>query len=429
MMEVEHFPPFGFPLRTATFASLSTRNYRLFASGQLVSNTGAWVQRIAQDWLVLTLTGSATAVGLTTALQFLPTLLLGLYGGVIADRCNKRRVLLLTNTGMGLLAAALAGLVLDHQVRPGHVYLIALLLGTVTAIDNPTRQSFVNDLVGPAQLRNAISLNASIFQLGALVGPALSGYLIGAVGPGYSFAINAVSYLAAIVALLRIREAELHLMPAGADSSTRLRDGLAFARQHPEVRWPIVLVGVFGMFSTNLPVTLAAYARNQFHSGASGYGLLTSAVALGSIGGALISARRARTRLRGLAGVGALACAALIVASGFSSEWPYLLLLVSVGTATLLFLTSANSSVQLAAGDELRGRVMGLYLLVFIGSGAIGGPVLGAIDQHFGPRTGMLLAGLVPGLVLLGVAGRLAHDGGLRLRLQSSTPPVAVVPR
>ncbi|HTZ44609.1 MAG TPA: MFS transporter [Jatrophihabitans sp.] len=414
---------------TDTFASFHIRNYRLFATGQLVSNTGAWVQRIAQDWLVLTLTGSATAVGLTTALQFLPTLLLGMCGGAIADRYAKRTVLLLTNTGMGLLAAALAALTLTGRVLPWHVYLIAFVLGIVTAIDNPTRQAFVNEMVGPAQLRNAISLNASIFQLGALVGPAVSGYLINAVGAGYSFAINAVSYLAAIVALVRIDDRLLVRTGAPATAAVRLFDGIRLAWSQPAIRWPIVLVGVFGMFSINLPVTLAAYARSEFHSGPGGYGLLTSAVALGSVLGALASARRARTRLRALAGIGGTACAALVLAASAGAEWGYLLTLVAVGASTLLFLTSANSTVQLAAGDEVRGRVMGLYLLVFIGSGSVGGPLLGAIDQHLGPRVGMLLAGLVPGVAMLLVAFGLSRSGRLRLRLQRVTPLIAVIPR
>jgi MFS family permease len=429
------YPPrnqFGNPLQSRTadiFASFRTRNYRLFASGQLVSNTGAWVQRIAQDWLVLTITGSATAVGITTALQFLPTLLLGMYGGAIADRYNKRKVLLATNICMSLLAAALAVLVLGGVVAAWHVFAIAFVLGVVTAIDNPARQSFVNEMVGPEQLRNAISLNASIFQLGALVGPAVSGYLITAVGAGYAFAINAVSYLAAISALLRIDDALLHRTGASAAASVRVSDGARFARHHPEVLWPMVLVGTFGLFSINLPVTLAAYAKTVFHSGASGYGLLSSAVALGSVAGALMSARRQRTRLRALTGLGACACLLLLLASTTDAEWPYIGVLVTVGAATLLFLTSANSTVQLAADDGVRGRVMGLYLLVFIGSGAIGGPLVGAIDQHFGPRTGMLLAGLVPGIAMALVAAKLSRDGQLRLRVQSSRPRVAVVHR
>jgi len=412
---------------STTFSSFRTRNYRLFASGQVVSNTGGWVQRIAQDWLVLTLTGSATDVGITTALQFVPTLLFGMYGGAIADRYPKRKVLLLTNFGMAALAAVLAALTLAGAVRPWHVFAIAFGLGVVTAIDNPTRQSFVNEMVGPDQLRNAISLNASIFQLGALIGPAISGYLINAVGAGYAFAINAISYSAAIASLLRIDDRLLHRTGASAAARVRMRDGVRFAWQQPAVRWPVVLAGVFGMFSINLPVTLAAYARTVFHSGPSGYGLLSSAVALGSVIGALTSARRHRTRLRALTGIAGLACATLVLAAAAGAEWSYLVLLVAVGASTLLFLTSANSTVQLAAGDAVRGRVMGVYLLVFIGSGALGGPLLGAVDQHLGPRTGMLLAGLVPGLATLLVALGLSRAGGLRVRVQARR--IAVVPR
>jgi MFS family permease len=418
-----------FPAVAETFASFHTRNYRLFATGQLVSNTGGWVQRIAQDWLVLTITGSATDVGITTALQFLPTLLIGMYGGAIADRYDKRKVLLATNAAMSLLAAVLAALTLAHTVSAWDVYLVAFALGMVTAVDNPTRQSFVNEMVGPEQLRNAISLNASVFQLGALVGPAISGYLINAVGPGYSFAINAISYLAAIAALLRIDGTLLHRATARRATDVRLADGARFAWRQPAVRWPVVLVGSFGMFSINLPVTLAAYAKNEFHSGPGRYGLLTSAVALGSMLGALASARRGGTRLRTLTGTGLVACAILTLAAASAAEWACLLLLIAVGASTLLFLTAANSTVQLTATDALRGRVMGLYLLVFIGSGAVGGPLLGAIDEHLGPRAGMLLAGLLPGIVMLLVALRLRRAGRLRVRVQAGAPLIAVVSR
>lgn len=416
----------------ATFASLRTRNYRLFAAGQLISNTGAWVQRIAQDWLVLTITGSTTAVGVTTALQFLPTLLFGLHGGLIADRYNKRTVLRATQVGMSAMAAALAALTLTHRVQSWHVYLIAFVLGIVTAVDNPTRQSFVNEMVGPDQLRNAISLNASVFQLGALIGPAISGYLINAVGPGYSFAINAVSYLAPFVGLSMISEAELHRTGTTADSHRRMRDGLRYVTSRPDVLWPTVLVGIFGLFTINLPVTLAAYAKSEFHSGPSGYGLLSSAVALGSVAGALISARRTRTRLRGLTGLAAGLCVTTALAALAASQTLYTLVLVGVGCLTLLFLTSANSTVQLAAGDAIRGRVMGVYLLVFIGSGAVGGPLLGAVDQRFSPRVGMLLAGVIPAVATLAVAWKLARDAQLRLavrRVEISFPGLTVLHR
>jgi MFS family permease len=397
-----------------------------------VSNTGAWVQRIAQDWLVLSITGSATAVGITTALQFLPTLLFGMHGGLIADRCNKRKVLLLTQVGMSGMAAILAVLTLSKQVLPWHVYLIAFGLGLVTAVDNPTRQAFVNEMVGPDQLRNAISLNASVFQMGALIGPAISGYLINAVGSGYAFAINSVSYIASFTALLMIDERQLHRTGLAARSTGRLRDGVRYVLARPEVLWPIVLVGVFGVFTINLPVTLAAYAKSEFHSGASGYGMLSSAVALGSVIGALISARRSRTRLRGLVAIGAVLCAVTVVAATVPGQWFYALILVGLGTASLIFLTAANSSVQLAADDSIRGRVMGIYLLVFIGSGALGGPLLGAIDEHLGPRLGMLLSGLVPALATIAVACKLAHDAQLRVQVRlsgSHSGHLALVPR
>ena len=286
------------PRFPATFASLQTRNFRLFASGQVVSNTGAWMQRIAQDWLVLTLTGSATAVGITTAMQFLPTLMFGLVGGMIADRYPKRRILQLTQLGQASMAGTLAVLTLTHHVAVWHVYLIAFGLGLVTAVDNPTRQSFVNEMVGPHRLPNAISINSSVFQLGALVGPAVSGVLVNAVGAGWAFAINAVSYLAPFVALSRMRPDELLTAGSSTRATGDLREGLRLMSGRPDLLWPTVLAGVFGLFTINLPVTLAAYAKTVFHSGAGGYGLLSSVVALGSLAGALVSATRPRPRLR-----------------------------------------------------------------------------------------------------------------------------------
>ncbi len=406
-------PPEDQNPRTSTFSSLRTRNFRLFVSGQLVSYTGAWVQRIAQDWLVLSITGSTTAVGITTALQFLPTLLFGLIGGAIADRYPKRRVLLAAQVGMSAMAAALAVLTLSNQVQVWHVFLIAFGLGTVTSVENPTRQSFVNEMVGPDQLRNAISINASVFQLGALIGPAISGVMINAVGSGYAFTINALSYTASTTALLMMRESDLHSPPTAAAHSSRLRDGLHYVAGRGHVLWPTVLVGAFGMFTINLPVTLAAYAKTVFHSGAGGYGLLSSVVAIGSLGGALISARQARTRLRTLVTIaGALAGIQMLTALA-PSEWTFCVALIALGAASLLFITSANSSVQLAADDSIRGRVMGVYLLVFIGSGAIGGPLLGMIDEQFGPRTGLLVGGAVPALATALVALKLARDEGL----------------
>jgi MFS family permease len=404
----------------------------LFASGNFVSYTGTWVQRIAQDWLVLSLTGSATAVGVTTALQFLPTLLFGLAGGLIADRYPKRRILLATQVAAGSMGAALAYLTLSHQVQPWHVYVIAFGLGLVTAVDNPARQSFVTELVESDQLRNAISINSSVFQLAALIGPAISGMLITAVGSGYAFAANAISYVAPVIALLLIHDNELVRLPRTGARKLQLSDGFRYVASRPHMLWPTVLVGVFGMFTMNLPVTLAAYAKSVFHSGPSGYGLLSSIVAIGSLAGALVSARRSRTTLRELAGICLVLAALEMLTAAAPEQWSYCLLLAAVGAATLLFVTSANSMVQLAAAESIRGRVMGVYLLVFFGGGALGGPIVGAIDQHLGPRMGMLLAGAIPAAATVLVALKLAHNGQLRVQVHPRGPwsrVVAVVPR
>jgi MFS family permease len=415
-------PPNSPAPRPSTFSSLRTRNFRLFASGQIVSNTGAWMQRIAQDWLVLTITGSPAAVGITTALQFLPTVLFGLVGGLIADRYSKRRILLCTQVGMSSMAAVLAVLTLSHQIEVWHVYLVAFGLGCVASIDNPTRQSFVNEMVGRDQLRNAISINSSVFQLGGLIGPALSGLLINAVGAGYSFALNSASYLAPFIALMLMRDEELMRLPRAVARRHQLRDGMRYVASRSELLWPTVLVGAFGMFTANLPVTLAAYAKSVFHSGASGYGLLSGLVSVGALTGALISARRPRPRLRTLAGIGAVLASLEMLAAVAPGQKTFGLALLAVGAGTLLLLTSANSVVQLGAGDAVRGRVMSIYLIVFIGSAAIGGPLVGSIDERFGPRIGMFLAGAVSALATVAVAMKLARNGRLTLELRPHGP-------
>lgn len=404
-----------------TFTALQVRNFRLFVAGLFVSSTGGWVQRIAQDWLVLTLTGSATAVGVTTALQFLPTLLLGLFGGVIADRFPKRLTLLVTQSTMGTLAAVLATLALSGHVQVWHVYTLALILGLATAVDNPTRQSFVSEMVGRERVRNAISMVSSTFQLGGLIGPAVGGAMIGAVGTGWAFALNAATFAASISALLLMREHELPRSSARSASQGMrlrdgLRDGLKYAAHEPAVRWALVLVGIFGMFTISLPVTLTAFADVVFHTGATGYGVLNSVVAVGSLAGALLSARRLRpARLRNLVGIAAVLAVTEMVAALAPSLWTFLPLLCALGLATLMFLTAAQSMVQLTTPDGLRGRVAGIYNLVFIGGGAVGGPLVGWIDENYGGRIGLLLAGLLPAAATIVVAATLARSGRLRL--------------
>lgn len=393
----------------STFAALRTRNFRLFVIGQLFSNPGSWMQRIAQDWLVLSLTGSAAAVGVTTALQFVPVLLIGLPAGLLADRYPKRTILRATQVGFATGSAALAVLTLSHLIHPWHVYVLAFLLGIVTAVDNPARQAFVNEMVGPDQLRNAISINSSVFQLGGLVGPALGGLLIGAVGPGYAFLANALSYTAPFLALSAMRDDELTRADRPAPGAGQLRAGLRYCWQTPQVLWTTLLIGVFGMFTANLPVTLASYAKSVQHTGPGGYGLLNATVAVGSVAGALLSARRLSPRLRTLVLAGAVLAGLYLLAAAAPDRVAITVLLLAIGATTLALLTVANATVQLAADDGMRGRVVGVYLLVFIGGAAAGGPLIGNVDQHFGARAGLLLAGVVPALATLAIGAALAR--------------------
>ena len=398
--------------RRGAFASLKIRNFRLFLVGQFCSNTGTWVQRIAQDWLVLSLTGSPTDVGLTAALQFTPTVLFGMVGGVLADRYSKRRILLTTQTGMAAMAAILTVLALSGAVRVWHVWIIAFCLGTFASVDMPTRQAFVNEIVGGAHLRNAISLNAAVFQVGALVGPAVSGVSIQLVGAGYSFLINAVSYLGPIFVLLRMNQKQLipvlQASRAGSSARRQIVEGLRYARAHPEIWWLTMLTGTFGMFITSLPVTLAAYANTVFRSEASGYGFLSAVVAAGSIGGALLVAVRGRIRVRVIfvtAGVLAL----LYAAAGLVDEQVvFAVLLAGIGAATMSLIASSNSVVQMAAADGVRGRVMSVFMLVFVAGGAAGGPLIGWIDATFGAERGMLMSGAIAAVATIVIGLRLA---------------------
>jgi MFS family permease len=415
-----------------TFSSLSHRDFRLFLSGLLIAATGAWIQRIAQDWLVLDLTDSPAAVGVTTAYQFLPTLALGMAGGVLADRFPRRTVLLVTQVSMAASAATLAALALTGRVQVWHVYALALAMGIATAIDNPTRQSLLGELVGPGELRNAIGLVSCTFQVGALVGPLLGGLMMSTVGAGYAFAVNAACYAGPITALALLRCGRT----AGGTVSRReraVREGWGYARSHGTVLWPTVLAGAFGFFTISLPVTLAAFARSEFHSGPQGLGLLSSMAALGSVAGAMSTARRRRpTRLRTVAGIAGVLSGAQVLAAAAPTEAALAVLLVAVGAANLALLTSAQAMIQLGTPSELRGRVIGLYMLVFIGCGALGGPVVGLLAEHAGARTSLLVAGLLPAVATTAVAAHLGRAGGLRLGMRQTRwhlPRAVVVPR
>ena len=399
------------------FSSLKIRNYRLFAIGQVVSNTGTWMQRIAQDWLVLTLTGSASAVGITIALQFLPMLLFGLYGGVLADRLPKRGLLLATQSAMGATGAALAVLTLTGHVEVWHVYLTAFLLGMVTVVDNPARQSFVSEMVGPDQLGNAVSLNSANFQSARLVGPAVAGVLITAVGSGYAFLFNGLSFLAPIAGLLLMRNSELHKVERAPRGKGQLREGLRYVSTHPELIWPIVLVGFIGTFGFNFPIWLSAFVDDVYHSGAGTYGLLNTLMAAGSLAGALLAARRGTSRLRFLVGAAVMFGLLETVAAFAPGFWIFALMMVPIGMAGLTVNVTANSSVQMATEPAMRGRVMSLFMMVFVGGTPLGAPVFGWITDTYGPRIGFAAGGVISLLAALGIGVMLARAGGLRLKV------------
>lgn len=381
-----------------TLIALSVRNYRLFAISHFVAMTAAWIQRVAQDWLVLELSGSASAVGLTVAMQFAPMLLLGMVGGLIADRFPKRSLLLVTQSLSAILSATLALLALTGNIQVWHIYVIALLSGLVTVVDNPARQVFVSEVVGQKHLTNAISLNASIFQMGGLIGPAVSGALLLSVGAGWSFAINAVACLVVVGILLTLRTEQLMPAPAAPRSRGQLREALVYIARKPEIFWTLVMVGVLAIFAFTMPVLLASFASDVFHSGPGGYGLYNAVLAGGALVGAIASTRRASLTLRTVIVAGGLFAVLQTVGGSMPVEIAFCVALFAMGVLNLLFITGANSLVQLSSNPAIRGRVMSVYIMLLLGGQAIGGPVMGWIVESFGAHVGMTVSGFVPAL-------------------------------
>ncbi|GHB14796.1 MFS transporter [Streptomyces umbrinus] len=417
--------------RSSMFSSLKIRNYRLFFTGQVVSNTGTWMQRIAQDWLVLSLTGSSAAVGFTTALQFLPMLLFGLYGGVLVDRLPKRPTLLATQSAMGLTGLALAFLTLSGHVQVWHVYVAAFAVGLATVIDNPARQSFVSEMVGPDQLQNAVSLNSANFQSARLVGPAVAGLLITSVGTGWAFLLNGLSFIAPLAGLLLMRSRELNQVERTPRGKGQLREGLRYVAGRPDLMWPIILVGFIGTFGFNFPVWLSAYADDVFHAGAGAYSLFNTLMAVGSLAGALLAARRGTARARVLVAAAVAFGVLEIVAALAPSYWLFALLMVPIGIAGLTVNVTANTAVQMGTDPAMRGRVMALFMMVFMGGTPLGAPVVGWITDAYGPRVGFAIGGVVSALAAVTVGLALARVGGLRLSVgwHRGHPQVRFVPR
>jgi MFS family permease len=402
-----------------TFKSLHVRNYRLYASGALVSNIGTWMQRVAQDWLVLQLSGhSGLALGITTGLQFLPMLLLAPYGGMLADRYSKRRLLMLTQAWMGVVGLVLGVLDVTGVVNVWHVYVLALLLGVGAAVDAPARQSFVVEMVGPDDVSNAVGLNSASFNLGRVIGPSLAGFLIVLISTGPVFLINAASFAAVIVALKRMRVSELQVTPRVERGRGQIREGVRYVRDRPDLFLVMVIVFFVGTFGLNFQMTSALMATEVFDKGAGQYGLLGSIVAVGSLSGALLAARRGRPRLRLVVGAAIAFGIVEIVAGLMPTYVSFGVLLVPLGLTQMTLLNSANATMQLGVDPAMRGRVMALYMAVLMGGTPLGAPLVGALAEAFGARWSLIGGGIISAGAAIVAASLLARREGIAVRTE-----------
>jgi MFS family permease len=386
-----------------TFRSLRVRNYRLFFFGQLVSVSGTWMQQIAQDWLVLRLSGRALPVGIATALQFLPTLLFGFWTGLAADRLDKRRLLVGAQIAMGGLALVLGVLTVTGAVRVWMVYVLAFLLGCAMTVDMPARQAFVVEMVGPDKVVNAVSLNSAMFNSARVVGPAFAGVLISAFGIAPAFFVNAVSFLAVIAALLAMDPSRLHRGAPAPRSPGQVRAGISYVWATPVLRSTLLLVAIVGTLTLNSRVVLPLLARFTFDGDASLYGTLASVMAVGSVVGALGVARRGRPTRRLLLGAATAFGVSATLAAVAPSVGTELVALCLLGGTSIAFLATANSTLQLNSSSAMRGRVMALYGLLFLGTTPLGSLLVGWLAERYGPRSGLVLAG-VGALVAVAVA-------------------------
>ncbi|HEX5403232.1 MAG TPA: MFS transporter [Pseudonocardiaceae bacterium] len=393
------------------FSSLRERNYRLFASGQVVSNVGTWMQRVAQDWLVLELSGhSALALGIAAGLQFLPTLGLSAWAGMLADRMDKRKLLISVQIGMGLCGLVLGLLDVTGAVALWHVYALCLVLGCFTSVDAPVRQAFVSEMVGRKQLTNAIALNSMTFNLARIVGPAVAGVMITWIGTGWVFLINAASYSAVIAGLAMMDSARLYRVPRVPRQPGQLTEAIRYVRGRTDLVVLLALIFCVSTFGMTFFATLANVAANVFHRGASGYGLLSTLMAVGTLAGSVLAARRSangKPRLRMVIGAGLVFGVLEAVLAVMPTYLTFGLALIPLGGATITFITAANSTMQLSISPEMRGRVMGLYMLVFLGGNPIGGPMTGWLAEEFGGRSPFLVGGAISVLAAVGCAAAL----------------------
>lgn len=407
-----------------TFASLKIRNYRIYASGSIVSNIGTWMGRVGQDWLVLTIltNHSATALGTVTGLQFLPFLILAPFTGMIADRFPKRRILFVSQSGLALSALVLAALTLTGTVQLWHVYAVAFFQGVATAIDNPARQTFVSEMVPREYLTNAVGLNSASFNMGRLIGPGIAGLVIAWVGTGVALLVNGLSFFFVILSLASMRATEL--MPTErVRGKGQIRQGFAYVRSRPDLMLVMFLVFMLGTFGMNFQITMALMATKVFNKGATEYGLLGSILAIGSLAAALLSARRKNPRLRVLL----VALSGFVVSTFLAAIAPtydlFALALIPVGLCALTTMTTANAMVQLSVDAQMRGRVMALYMAILMGGTPIGSPFIGWLGDHAGPRWTIGVGTIAVALALVITAVLLTRRDKVRVSYRSARRP------
>jgi MFS family permease len=391
--------------RKVTFAALAVPNYRRYVSGQAISLIGTWMQMTAQAWLVLTLTHSSTALGVIVALQTIPVLLLAPYGGVIADRVDKRRLMIVLQSAMGVQALVLGLLTVAGVVHVWEIGILAALLGFNNAFENPSRQSFMLEMVGPEYLRNAVSLNSVLVNVARSIGPAVAGILIATVGDGVCFLVNAASFVAVVASLVTMDKSALSPTEPTPRAKGQLREGLRYVRSTPELAIPLVMMGIVGCLTYEFQVSLPVMASRGLHVGATGFGFMTAAMGLGAIVGGLQVAARGKT---GLAPLVAAACAFGLTVT-LAALAPNLALelaaLAFAGAASISFMSTGNSTLQLAAEPSMRGRVMSLWFVAFQGSTPIGGPIIGVVMAVFGARAGLGLGAVTcAAAAVLGIA-------------------------
>jgi MFS family permease len=377
-----------------TFQALSVRNFRLYFIGQLISISGTWMQAVAQGWLVLQLTNSGLALGLVIALQFVPMLLVGSWGGLVVDRMPKRKILFITQSLSGVLALALGILVLLGHIHVWEVFIMAFFLGSVNVFDTPARQSFVQEMVGRDLLANAVSLNSVLVNGGRIIGPAIAGIVIATAGIPVCFFVNAASFAAVILALAMMDKEQLTPIRRVARAKGQLREGFRYAFQHDTIGSVLIAVGIVGVFAFNFTVSIPLLARTTFGGTAATYGLFMAAMGIGAVFGGLAIAHRSRPSLPMLSAL-CLAFGVLLIAVSLApTEWVALALLVPMGAASIAFVSTANATLQMASREEMRGRVMALFAIGFLGSTPIGAPLIGAICGATNPRVGLALGGV-----------------------------------